>query len=276
MRLGGTICCKDPAKWEDALTASRFRAIAAPFNCDSSREETDRYCEIASRHDVLIAEAGVWRNPFDAADGQKNLDYAKRQLEMADRLSIPCCVNIVGTDSPAGWDAADPGNFSEEMYERIVGSIREIIDDVNPKTAYYCIEHMPWLIPDSPEVYLKLIRDVNREHFAAHMDFVNMINCPRRFLNADGFIESCFAKLAPMIKSTHLKDSRMQLTRLTTVLEECSPGEGALDFGMILWIIDKYLPKDAPVLLEHMSTFEEYQKAYQHVARAAEKAGVSI
>ncbi|MBR3740153.1 MAG: TIM barrel protein [Clostridia bacterium] len=276
MRLGGTVCFSDPAKWEDALIASRFRAITAPFNCDSPREEIDRYCEIASRHDVKIAEVGVWRNPFDTVNGQKNLEYAKRQLALADQLSIPCCVNIVGTDSPAGWDAADPSNFREETYERIVGSIREIIDDVNPKTAYYCIEPMPWMIPDSPEVYLKLIRDVNRERFAAHMDFVNMINCPRRFLDADGFIESCFVQLAPLIKSTHLKDSRMHLTRLTTVLEECAPGEGALDFGMVLWIIDKYLPKDAPVLLEHMSTFEEYQKAYQFVAGAADKAGILI
>ena len=276
MRLGGTVCCNDPAKWEDALTASRFRAITAPFDCDSPWEEIDRYCEIAFRHDVRIAEVGVWRNPFDAVNGQKNLEYAKRQLALSDRLSVPCCVNIVGTDSPAGWDAADPGNFSEETYERIIASIREIIDDVNPKTACYCIEPMPWMIPDSPEVYMKLIRDVNRERFAAHMDFVNMINCPRRFLNADGFIESCFVQLAPHIKSTHLKDSRMHLTRLTTLLEECAPGEGALDFGMVLWIIDKYLPKDAPVLLEHMSTFKEYQKAYQFVAGAAEKAGIPI
>ena len=276
MRLGGTVCCEDPAQWEEALTASRFRAIAAPFYCGSSRDTIERYCEIADRHDVRIAEVGVWKNPFDAVNGQANMEYAKRQLALADRLSIPCCVNIVGTDSPAGWDAADPGNFSEEMYGRIVSSIREIIDDVNPKTACYCIEPMPWMIPDSPEVYMKLIRDVNRERFAAHMDFVNMINCPRRFLDANGFIESCFSALAPHIKSTHLKDSRMHLTRLTTVLEECAPGEGTLDFGMILWIIDKYLPKDAPVLLEHMSTLEEYQKAYQFVAVAAEKAGIPI
>ncbi len=276
MRLGGTVCCSDPAKWEEALAASRFRAIAAPFYCGSSRDTIEKYCEIADRHGVVIAEVGVWKNPFDAVNGRANMEYAKGQLALADRLSIPCCVNIVGTESPAGWDAADPGNFSEEMYGRIVSSIREIIDDVNPKQAYYCIEPMPWMIPDSPEAYQKLIRDVDREHFAAHMDFVNMINCPRRFLDANGFIESCFSTLAPHIKSTHLKDSRMHLTRLTTVLEECSPGEGALDFGAVLKIIDRYLPKDAPVLLEHMSTFEEYQKAYQHVAAAAEKAGIQI
>ena len=276
MRLGGTVCCNDPAKWEDALIASRFRAITAPFTCESSREEIDRYCEITARHDVRIAEVGVWRNHFDPANGQKNLEYAKRQLALADRLAVPCCVNIVGTISQAGWDAADKSNFSGETYERIISSIREIIDDVKPKTAYYCIEPMPWMIPDSPEVYLKLIRDVDRDHFAAHMDFVNMINCPRRFLDADGFIESSFAKLAPYIKSTHLKDSRMHLTRLTTVLEECAPGEGALNFGMILRTIDQYLPKDTPVLLEHMTTFEAYQKAYQVVADAAEKACIPI
>lgn len=276
MRLGGTVCCNDPAKWEDALITSRFRAITAPFTCESSREEIDRYCEITARNDVRIAEVGVWRNPFDPANGQKNLEYAKRQLALADRLAVPCCVNIVGTISQAGWDAADKSNFSGETYERIISSIREIIDDVKPKTAYYCIEPMPWMIPDSPEVYLKLIQDVDRDHFAAHMDFVNMINCPRRFLDADGFIESSFAKLAPYIKSTHLKDSRMHLTRLTTVLEECAPGEGALNFGMILRTIDQYLPKDAPVLLEHMTTFEAYQKAYQVVADAAEKACIPI
>lgn len=276
MRLGGTVCCNDPATWEEALTASHFRAITAPFTCDTPRADIDRYCAIAARHDVKIAEVGVWRNPFDPKEGQKNLDYAKRQLALADELCIPCCVNIVGTAGSAGWDAADRSNFTRETYARIVSSIREIIDDVQPKSAFYCIEPMPWMIPDGPEVYLQLIRDVDRAQFAAHMDFVNMINCPRRYLDAEGFIEDCFAQLAPFIKSTHLKDSRMHPTHLTTLLEECAPGEGTLDFVRVLRIIDRYLPADAPVLLEHMTTFEEYQQAYRYVAAAAEKANVTI
>ena len=108
------------------------------------------------------------------------------------------------------------------------------------------------------------------------MDFVNMINSPRRYLAPEAFIEECFSKLAPYIKSTHLKDTRMHPTRLTTVLEECSPGEGTLDFERVLRIMDRWLPADAPVLLEHMSTFEEYAAAYDHVSAAAARAGVSI
>jgi sugar phosphate isomerase/epimerase len=276
MRLGGTVCCDNPAEWEDRLLASGFRAVTAPFTCDTPREEIDRLCGILKKHDVVIAEIGVWRNLFDPVQGPANLDFAVRQLRLADELGIPCCVNIAGTESSAGWDAADPANFSGAMYDRLVASVREIIDTAKPKTACYSLEPMPWMVPDSPDVYLQLIRDVDREHFAVHMDFVNMINCPRRFLDAEGFIEECFRKLGPRICSTHLKDSRMDPLRLTAVLTECSPGEGCLDFVKVLRIIDRYLPADAPVLLEHMSTFDEYRQAYDYVAAKAAEANVAI
>ena len=276
MRLGGTVCCGNPAEWEEKLIASGFRSITAPFTCETPKEEILRLCRITEKHDVVIAEAGVWRNPFDRKEGPANLEYAVRQLRLADELSIPCCVNIAGTDSPAGWDAADRSNYTEETYRRIIASIRAIIDSAKPKKAFYCLEPMPWMIPDGPDSYLQLLKDVDREQFAVHMDFVNMINSPRRFLDAEGFIEECFRKLGPYIKSTHLKDSRMDPVKLTTLLTECSPGEGGLDFARILKIIDRYLSPDAPVLLEHMSTFDEYRRAYDYIAVRAKEAGVEI
>ena len=276
MRLGGTVCFDHPDEWEEKLVASRFRAITAPFTCETPKEEIGRLCRIAEKHDAVISEIGVWKNIFDAKEGRNNLDYAVRQLRLADELGVPCCVNVSGTEGSAGWDAADRSNFTPAMYDRIVASIREIIDTARPKTVCYSLEPMPWMVPDSPDCYLQLMKDVDREHFAVHMDFVNMINCPRRCLDAEGFVEECFSKLSPYIRSTHLKDSRMDPMALTTVLTECSPGEGNLDFIRILKIIDRYLPADAPVLLEHMSTFEEYSAAYDYVAGKAAEAGVSI
>ena len=276
MRRGGTVCCRDISEFEEKLIASRFRAITAPFTCETPREEIDRYLEIIRKHDVLIAEVGVRRNSFDRENGRANLEYAARQLKLTDELGIPCCVNIVGTESSEGWDAADRSNFTEEMYERIVASIREIIDGVQPKNTFYCIEPMPWMIPDGPDEYLQLIRDVDRPQFAVHMDFVNMINCPRRYLAAESFIEECFRKMGPWIRSTHMKDSRMDPRQLTTILNECSPGEGTLDFVKVLQILDRYLDTEAPVLLEHMSTFEEYRKAYDYVAGKAGEAHIRI
>ena len=280
MLLGGTVAGSfaGPAEWEKLLVRSRFRAVTAPFNMYTPREETEAFCAACERHGVVIAEIGVWKNLFDPdpAAAAEALRYAEGQLALADALGIACCVNIAGTESTAGWDAADPSNYTDETYERIVSCVRGILDRVEPKRAFYCLEPMPWMIPDSPEVYLQLIRDVDRPQFGVHMDFVNMINSPRRYLAAGKFIEECFTTLGPMIKSTHIKDSRMHPTNLTALLEECSPGEGTLDFGEILKILDRELPADAPVLLEHMTTFEEYEKAYQYLAAVAAENGISI
>ncbi len=280
MLLGGTVAGRydTPEEWERLLIASRFKAVTAPFDCHTPKEETDAYCEAAARQGAVIAEAGVWKNLFDPDPGAAAaaLDYAKGQLALADERGIPCCVNIVGTQSKAGWDAADRSNFTPETYEKIVLCIRDIIDSVKPDRAFYCVEPMPWMVPDGPEEYLRLIRDVDRKQFGAHMDLVNMINCPRRYLDAEGFADTCFRTLAPYIKSTHLKDTRMNPTRLTACLEECDPGEGTLNFGNILTIMDRYLPADAPVLLEHMHTFEEYAKAYAYVSARAAEAGVPV
>ncbi len=280
MLLGGTVAGRytSPEEWEDLLVRSRFKAVTAPFACGTPRKETDAFRAACDRHGVVIAEIGVWKNVFDPDPeaARAALEFAKGQLALADDLGIPCCVNIAGTAGPAGWDAADPSNFTDETYERIVTVIREILDHVEPGRAFYCLEPMPWMVPDSPEAYLQLIRDVDRPQFAVHMDFVNMINCPRRYLAPERFIEKCFSMLGPMIKSTHIKDTRMHPTNLTTILEECSPGEGALDFAAVLRIMDRYLPADAPVLLEHMTTFEEYAAAYDYLKAVADRIGISV
>ena len=280
MRLGGSIVGSwaAPSEWEALLVESRFKAVTAPFDCHTPRETIAEYMDIVRRHDVVIAEIGVWRNLFDPDPeaAKANMTYAQSQLALADEWGISCCVNIVGTASTKGWDAADRSNFSAETYDRVVASIREVIDAVNPKRSFYCIEPMPWMIPDDPDVYLRLIHDVDRRQFAAHMDFVNMICTPRRYLNAEAFIEECFRKLAPYIKSTHIKDIAMPPTRLTTVLEEKRPGQGELDYGAVLRTLARWLPEDAPVLLEHMDSAEEYRAAYDYVRGIADQTGIPV
>ena len=200
------------------MVESRFRAVTAPFNWHTPKAEVEEYFDICHRRDVLIAEIGVWKNLFDPdpARAAEAMDYAMGQLALADEAGIPCCVNIAGA-------------ASEETYARIVESIRAILDKVKPKQAFYCLEPMPWMVPDSPDAYLTLI-----------------------------------------------KDTRMYPTRLTVLLEECSPGEGTLDYAEVLRIMDRHLSADAPVLLEHMTTFEEYRIAYDYVAVQAQRAGIAI
>lgn len=280
MLLGGTVTgnYSNPEEWGVLLKKSGFKAITAPFSCLDSEKTIDQYMSIIRENNVLISEIGVWKNLFDPdkEKAQEALEFAKGQLWLADRLGIPCCVNIAGTASPLGWDAADKSNFDKETRQRIIDIVREIIDDVKPANSFYCLEPMPWMLPDSPEEYLKLIEEIGRDKFAVHMDFVNMINSPRRFLLSGYFIEKCFSKLAPYIKSTHIKDSKMSKLGYTTHIDECPPGKGELDYVEVLKILDKYLPGDGAILLEHMNTFEEYDEAFRYVKDKAKEAGVEV
>ena len=274
MILGGTVTgqFENVKEWAELLDRSGFRAITAPFTCEDEEAKIRDYMSVINERKVKVSELGVWRDIL----AEENVEFAIGQLELADRLGIECVVNIAGTRGTLSWDCADKSNFTDENYADIVKSIQRVIDSVKPERAFYTIEPMPWMIPDGPDVYLKLIGDVDREHFAVHMDFVNMINSPRRFLGSEDFIEDCFKKLSPYIKSTHIKDSRMALNGYTTHIDECPPGQGALDYPAVLTIINRYLPADGAILLEHMSTFEEYDKAFKFVKNAARQAGIDI
>ena len=141
MRLGGTIIANGagPKEWEALLVKSRFRAVTAPFNCFTPRADIEAYLDICARRDVKIAEVGVWKNVFDPdpAKAEAALAYAKAQLALADEAGVACCVNIAGTPSAEGWDAADRRNFTPEMYEKLVLTVRDIIDSVHPSRAFY-------------------------------------------------------------------------------------------------------------------------------------------
>lgn len=280
MLAGGTVTGNftNPEEWGELLKRSGFKAITAPFSCLDTEKTINRYMEIIKENNVLISEIGVWKNLLDPdkTKAREAIEYAKGQLWLADRLNIPCCVNIAGTPSPLGWDAACKSNFTEDAKNTIINVVREIIDDVKPAHSFYCLEPMPWMLPDSPDVYLKLIEEIDRDRFAVHMDFVNMINSPRRFLKSEEFIEKCFSKLAPYIKSTHIKDSKMDKLGYTTHIDECPPGKGELDYVAVLKIMDKYLPKDGAILLEHLQTFEEYDEAFKYIRSKAKEAGVEV
>ena len=278
MKLGGSIAStfESAAQWGALLEKSRFAAVTCPITFDAPGPVISAVLAETTRLNVPIAEVGVWKNPLapDASEREAALRFAKKQLAFADEIKAGCCVNIVGSRG-ARWDGAYPDNYSDETYAAIVSSIREIIDDVKPKHTYYTIEPMPWMVPDGPDEYLKLIEDVDRERFGVHMDFVNMINSARRFLFSGEFIEECFQKLGLHIKSCHAKDILLEAP-FTTMLREIAPGKGVLDYVNVLRIADKYLPKDMPFLLEHMETCEEYDAAYDYVAGIAQKEGIAI
>ncbi|HWT27317.1 MAG TPA: TIM barrel protein [Mobilitalea sp.] len=271
MRIGGDIKkgYRNPEEWIALVKEYRYSAVTTPVGHDASSEVKQAYAECAKKNNVVIGEVGIWRNLMspDADEAKQNKEYGKARLALAEELGANCCVNIAGSRGEI-WDGFYAENYDDYVYDMIVDTTREIIDSVNPKRTFFTLESMPWMLPDSPDSYLKLIKDIDRKGFAVHLDFTNMINCPQRFLKRDALIEECFSKLGPYIKSIHVKDVIMEKA-YPCVIREVMPGKGVIDYRKIVRHIEKLGP-ETTVFVEHLDTHEEYIEAVGFVRKTAE------
>jgi sugar phosphate isomerase/epimerase len=279
MRLGGPVFVKsdDPEVLAKAHRDLGYRAAHTPGGVtvqDGDRVKAIR--EAFARHDVVIAETGVWNNLMDPDEARrgKNLKAVIEGLALAEAVGALCCVNIAGGFNADFWAGPHVENFSRAAFDLAVENARKIIDEVKPRRAKFTYEMMPHMIPDSASRYLDLVRAIDRPAFGVHLDGVNAINSPYACYNTTAVIEECFEKLGAHIVSCHLKDIRME-DDITVRLTEVLAGQGSFDIASYLKGIAQ-LPHQPPVMLEHLQSAEEYAQARAHVLGVATEMGVSF
>ncbi len=277
MRLGGPVFKEygDGDQWAAAVRELGYSAAYAPV-LEGDDKTAAMYAKAAAKNNIVIAEVGAWSNPLSPDDKQRSeaIALCKQRLDLADRLGARCCVNITGSRGPK-WDGPDARDFTDETFDMIVQVTREIVDDVAPTRTYYTLETMPWMYPDSPDSYMRLIDAIDRERVAVHLDPVNLICSPQRYFNNAAVIRECFAKLGSKIRSCHGKDITLS-GNLTVHLDETVPGRGGLDYGVFLTELAKLADNDTPLMLEHLSGPESYDEAAAHIRKTAVKVGVKI
>lgn len=254
-----------PQEWAAKHRELGLECVNFPVDHTAGQDVFMAYKKEADAAGLDIAEVGVWRNTLaaDPEERKKWTDYAIGQLEMAEQIGARCCVNVVGTPYGPRWDGGYRENFSKELWEMAVKMIRRIIDAVRPRHTKFSIESMPWMIPSSPDEYLRLIEDVDRTEFGAHLDVVNMITTPERYFFNDRFLDECFSKLDGQICSCHLKDIMLR-QEYTFQLEECACGQGTLDIERFAALASAQDP-DMPMIIEHLNTDDEYRNSVRYV-----------
>ncbi len=266
MRLGIAIALKhnSPEEWAQKHYDLGLKSVVFPLDYTAPENKIDAYAKACRNYDLTIAEAGAWRNVMtsDPVQRKENIRYCQEQLRLAEYLRANCCVNITGSAGEQ-WDGGYKGNYDPDFVERMIDSIREIVDAVNPEHTFYTPEPMPWMLPDSPESYLELLHKVNRNTVAVHLDIVNMINCPERYLFNEAFTDRCFELLGSRIRSCHIKDTVMA-PNLTCCLTEVPCGAGGYNIRHCLKRIDECNP-EMPVIIEHLSEEQEYLKAIYYL-----------
>ena len=278
MRLGGPVFVKydDPDGWIEALRHHGYTATFCPLRDADDPAAVQAYAGAAEKADVVIAEVGAFgNNPIspDGATRKAGVEACQQKLALADQIGARCCVNVSGSHSDQ-WAGAHPQNLTPETFDLIVESVRKIIDAVNPTRACYTLETMPWMYPDSADSYLALLKAIDRQQFAVHLDPVNLVCSPQRYYSTGDLIRECIRKLGPHIKSCHAKDIALS-DKLTVHLDEVRPGLGRLDYHTFLRELDTLHP-DTPLMLEHLKGEEPYALAAKHIRSVAKEAGVNI
>ena len=278
IRLGGPIFLKGDDPRELAREHRRL-GYSAAYCPEAKVDDSARIREIKkafAAENVVIAEVGAWVNMLDPDAGKraKNLRYVAERLALAEAVGARCCPDIAGSYNPTVWYGPHPKNLSQEFFDATVENCRHVIDEVKPKRTKFTIEMMGWSIPDGPDSYLRLIRAVDRPGFAVHMDVCNGINSPAKFYQSGEFIRECFHKLGPWIASCHAKDLQW-ITELNVHFLEVVPGRGEVDYRVYLTELAK-LSVDAPLMLEHLKTAEEYDEGKRYIMKVAGELGLAF
>jgi sugar phosphate isomerase/epimerase len=278
VRLGGPIFLKsdDPAALAREHRTLGYSAAYCPAATIADRERIAAIREAFRAENVAIAEVGAWRNMLDPDAGKRaeNLRYVIERMALAEAVGARCCVNIAGSFNPTVWYGPHPDNLSTTFFDATVENCRKIIDAVKPRQTTFSIEMMGWSLPDGPDSYLKLIRAIDRPAFAVHMDICNGVNSPERFYRNAAFTRECFAKLGRWIVSCHAKDLAF-VPEYNVHFAEVVPGRGQIDYATYLRALTA-LPVDAPLMLEHLKTPEEYLEGRDYIQRIAREAGVKL
>jgi sugar phosphate isomerase/epimerase len=278
IRLGGPVFLKSSDPSELAREHRRL-GYSAAYCPEVKADDAARLREIErafAAENVIIAEVGAWSNMLDpdAAKRRENLRMVSSRLAVAEAVGARCSVNIAGSFNPKVWFGPEPRNLSREFFDATVENCRRVIDEVQPKRTRFTIEMMGWALPDGPDSYLELIRAVDRPSFGVHIDVCNVINSPSRFYYNRKVIAECFEKLGRWVVSCHAKDLAWPV-EMNVHFVEVVPGRGEVDYTEYLRQVAG-LPVDAPLMLEHLKTAEEYEEGKQYIRRVARSLGLAF
>lgn len=278
IRLGGPLYKKfnGSDEWVAAVKSKGYRAAYCPVGVGTGLEEIKSYESAARKADIVIAEVGAWSNPIspDPKTAKDAFEKCVNSLVLADEIGANCCVNISGSKNSTHWAGPHKDNLTEKTFEEIVEVTRKILKEANPKRTYFALECMPWTYPDSVDSYLELIKAIAHPQFGVHMDPMNLIISPDLFYNNARLIRDCFHRLGPHIRSCHGKDIVIREDYYMPQFTEVRPGLGVLDYKVFLQELSK-LP-DIPLMMEHLSTEEEYDEAASYIRNISKELGVSL
>jgi len=103
---------------------------------------------------------------------------------------------------------------------------------------------------------------------------MNLITSPQIYYRNGEMIRDCFRKLGPHIRSCHAKDISLREDNAVPQFDEILAGKGNLDYKVFLTELAKL--KDVPLMMEHLSSAEEYTQAAAYIRSVGKEVNITL
>ena len=200
--------------------------------------------EAFQRHHLQIAVLGCYINLADpdVRQRQRQLDRFKEYLRHA--RDFGCSVVGTETGSVNPDFSFHPANRSEEAFQIVLGSVRELVEEAERFGVGVGIEGVERYVISDPPRIRRLIDGIGSNNLQIIFDPVNLLSV-ENYRRQDAIIKESFELFGDRIAILHAKDFVVDGGSLRSVLS----GRGMLHYGLLTDLIKARKP-DISILME--------------------------
>ena len=196
-------------------------------------------------NDTKIAVLGSYINPSNPNDEELDADIRKfkEKIKYASVLG-PI---VVGTETGIYKEGM---TNSEEAYQRVLSTIREVLDEAKKYDVCVGIEGVYCFVINTPLKMKRLLDDLDSDNVKVIFDPVNYLNIDN-YKEQDKMINDIFELCADKICVLHAKD----FTVVNGEFKSAKPTEGMLNYELIIKKMKEH-NLDIPIICEEISEDE--------------------
>ena len=228
------------------------------------------------QHGIEIAELGCYCNVVTprADEAARNAERLQRALRAGALLNCDHAVTYAGSCHPDPDQpfAPHPDNWSDATWERLVQRVWALLEGVEDMGVCLCFEPHRHTTLNSLENLADLMADTASFRVRIALDPVAILT-PEAAGESRRALAEIFASLGDTIAVARATDARLVDTGEKAHLEPTPLGEGMLDYGTYLKLLDA-LEHDTPLVVKHQPTDQAYARAVSFLTHAAADEGL--
>jgi len=250
-----------------------FRGLALPFNPAWTDADLLRIRQALDEQQIEVVELTAHGNFLTPSEDEvrRGLEALSRAMQAGALLNCDHVVTHAGSRCPDPRQplAPHPDNWADATWDLLIRRIWSLLDSVEDMGVRLCFEPCATTTLNSLDSLAALMADVATVNVRIALDPAALFNVEAAARPKEALAD-IFATLADTIALARATDVRLVPGADEPLLERVAPGQGVLDYGTYLKLLNA-LELDTPIVVPHQENDAAYRAAHDFLAAAARR-----